>query len=414
MKSLHPLQPPHLRQANRIAILNHVRKHGPVSRPDIAKETGLSRPTVMKQVDDLLAEGLLREAGYAQPGGVSGRRPALVELNRSAAVALGVLLGVDAIDAAVVDLGARVLARQRVPTRPAEGPGAVISRMAEVSTALLEGLRGPGAPQVLGVGIGAPGLIRSAAGTVAFSPNLPGWREVELGRQVADRLGLPVLVDNEARVQALAEMWFGLGSGVENLIALETGIGIGAGIVIDGHLYRGVSSSAGEVGHTTIDPLGPPCACGNKGCWEAMASTGALCSLIKDALWRGEVSILNDWLGGNLEQLTLEHVVRAVQAGDALAYRYAVTEMGRRLGLGIANLVNIFNPERVVIHGEITDLGEPLLAEIRQTVAARALDLPGRRVDIRLSELGRDAGVIGAATLLINQVFTLELSAHAG
>lgn len=408
MPSLFPLQPPHLRRANRTSILRYVRANGAVTRPQIADAIGLSRPTVAKLVDELVAEGLIRGVGLGHSTSSGGKRPGLVELNADAAAVLAVAVGVETVEVGVTDLSGKILLRRQVPTGAAAGPAAVVERTCALAREVLgEHTRSGGVP-VLGAGVGAPGIVHPATGVVAFSPNLPGWREVPLGQSLSRATGLHVTVDNECRTQTLGEVWFGNGENVANLVGLETGVGIGAGVVLDGQIYRGPDDAAGEIGHTTVDPLGAQCHCGNMGCWEVYASTTALLQWIRDALWRGEYSVLRERVGNNLEALTVPMVLSAVAAGDSLARRYAVDEMGYRLGLGVANLVNIFNPELVVLFGEITSLGEDLFEKIRMTVRTRAMPQAARRVQVRASALGRDADLVGAATLVISQLFAVD------
>lgn len=408
MPSLTPLQPPHLRLANRAAILQYVRTNSPLSRPQIADAIGLSRPTVAKLVDELVAEGLIREVGLGQSTSNGGKRPVLVELNAGAAAVAAVSVGEERTEVGVTDLTGQVLLRHIAPTRAGLGPEEVTKRVAATLNETLVRFRRTSPARIVGVGVGVPGVVHSATGVVGFSPNLPGWRDLPLGSELARATGLPVSVESQYRAQTLGEIWFGHGQGVQNMVGLGAGVGIGAGVVLDGRVCRGPDDSAGEIGHTTIDPTGTQCHCGNMGCWEVYASTTALLRLVRDALWRGEPSMLSASLSGGLESLTLDMVLVAVAQGDALARRYALDEMGYRLGIGTANLVNVFNPELIVLFGDIAILGEDLLERIRACVRSRALPEPGRRVRVVTSALGADAPLVGAATLVIQQVFAQE------
>lgn len=408
MPSMTPLQPPHLRLANRAAILRFVRAHSPLSRPQIADAIGLSRPTVAKLVDELAAEGLIRETGRGPSTRGGGKRPLLVELNAGAAAVAAVSLGEEQIETGVADLAGRVLLRRRRPTGAEQGPDEVVRRVTAAVGETLAEFRRTSNLRIAGVGAGVVGVVHATTGVVAFAANLPGWRDIPLGAELARATGLPVSVETQYRAQTLGEVWFGHGQGVRNLVGLGLGVGIGAGVVLEGSIYRGPDDSAGEIGHTTIDPLGAQCRCGNMGCWEVYASTSALLRMVRDALWRGERSVLAEQVGSRLDTLTLEMVLAAAESGDPLARRYAVDEMGYRLGMGTANLVNIFNPELVVLFGEMTVLGEELLERIRASVRTRALPEPGRRVRIVASLLGADAPLVGAASLIISRLFSVE------
>lgn len=410
MRPALPLQPPHLRRANRTSILLFVREQGPVTRPQVADATGLSRPTVTKLVEELLAEGLLRESGLGHSTSSGGKRPGLVELNTEAVAVAAVAIGIESVEAGIVDLGGHILLRRTIPMA-AGNPTEMIERIGELADGLVREFSTQASRPVIGLGVGAPGVVHPATGVTGYSPNLPGWREVPLGGMLAQATGLPVALENRCRAQTLGEVWFGHGRHTANLVGLEAGVHIEGAVILDGKLYRGLDDSALEMGHTTVDPAGAQCSCGNMGCWEVYASRQALLGLIRDALWRGEPSILRGPVGNDLEALGLPAVIAALRAGDPLAHRYAVAEMGYRLGIGLANVINIFNPELVVLFGAMTDTGEDLLVRIRSTVTARALQGPGRRVRILASALGSDAPLVGAATLVISPQFSNDLVA---
>ncbi|HEX6631261.1 MAG TPA: ROK family protein, partial [Gemmatimonadaceae bacterium] len=265
--------------------------------------------------------------------------------------------------------GSRTVAVRSTPTQVALGADGVIDRIiqqAEVSIAAAMAATGAARSQFVGVGIGAPGPLDREAGVVLIAPNL-GWRDVPLRTLVSEALGIPAALDNDANCATLGEWWVGAARGARHVLGLTIGTGIGGGLLVDGRLYHGASDVAGEVGHATIDSNGRRCACGNYGCLEAYASGPAIAERTREALSAGEASVLRELVNGDVSRITAQTVYEAAQAGDTLA-RLIVRETASFLGAGVANLVNVFNPEVVVITGGVTQAGaalfEPLRAEV--------------------------------------------------
>lgn len=247
-----------------------------------------------------------------------------------------------------------------------------------------------------GLGIGVPGLTDVFEGVLVFAPHLSGWENIPLREHLERDLGVPVLVDNEARVQALAERYFGLGKDANPLLCIETGVGIAAALIIDGHIFRGKTNTAGEVGHVILNPDGPKCRCGSRGCWETLASTGRLAALAK-----GNSSVEVDEPYRDPCASELEEIFRAAQSGDRQA-KLAIDDIAHWFGLGLANLINACNPEKIVVHGELTLGGEQLLGMVIQAVHETVLSRPAEATSVHFSELGEDAGIIGAASLVVD------------
>lgn len=279
----------------------------------------------------------------------------------------------------------------------ADGVVARIAAVAEESIAEVRASTGATREAFVGAGIGAPGPLDRARGLVIVAPNL-GWRNYPLRDEVARRLAMPAALDNDANCATLGEWWVGAARGARHVVGLTIGTGIGGGLVLDGRLYHGASDVAGEVGHTTIDANGRRCACGNYGCLEAYASGPAIAERAREALAVGEESILLRLAGDDPARITAETVYRAAEQGDALA-RLIVGETARFLGAGVASLLNVFNPEVVVIAGGVTSAGdalfEPLRAEVRRRAFRPAVDacriVPGA--------LPGSAGVVGAIAM---------------
>jgi glucokinase len=296
--------------------------------------------------------------------------------------------------------GSRTVAVRSVPTQVALGADGVIDRIvrqAEASITAAMEATGAARSQFVGVGIGAPGPLDREAGMVLIAPNL-GWRDVPLRQLIADALGIPAALDNDANCATLGEWWVGAARGARHVLGLTIGTGIGGGLVVDGRLYHGASDVAGEVGHATIDSNGRRCACGNYGCLEAYASGPAIAERTREALSAGEASVLRELVNGDLTQLTAQTVYDAAKAGDTLA-RLIVRETASFLGAGVANLVNVFNPEVVVITGGVTHAGDALFEPLRAEVKRRAFRPAVEACRIVPGTLPGTAGVVGAVAM---------------
>ena len=294
-------------------------------------------------------------------------------------VAIGIDLGGTELRAAVVAADGRVLAHARTETAALDGPAAVIEQMARLIAQIAPG------HAVTGVGIGSPGALDAVAGVVVHAPTLRGWADVPLAALASARFGLPVRIDNDANVAALAEWRFGAGRGLRHLVYVTVSTGIGGGVIIDGKLLHGRGSLAAEIGHMTITEAPVPCACGGLGCWEAMASGTALGQRATES--------------GVLGSVTARDVARLAEAGDAFARRL-LSEEARWLGVGFANLLHLYAPEMIVVGGGVSDSLPAMQAEIEAVIRRRAMPAY-RDVPVVAAALGQRAGVIGAALLVL-------------
>jgi glucokinase len=306
--------------------------------------------------------------------------------------AIGIDLGGTKVLGIVMDEGGGILHRHERPT-PESGGDTVMDAVLDCVSALAE----EGAPGA--VGVGAAGLVDFAAGALRFAPNLP-FREVPIRDRVSERSGLPCVVDNDANAAAWGEFLFGAGRGVRHLLLVTVGTGIGGGIIRDGELFRGAHGFAAEIGHVIVEPGGPVCGCGNRGCWEQMASGRALDRLGREAANREPNGAIARRAGD--DEVRGEHVTDAAREGDPAAVAI-VEEVGRRLGEGIAGLVNILDPELIVVGGGVAEEGELILDPARQAFV-ESVEAPEHRpaVPIEIARLGNDAGAIGAAALALD------------
>lgn len=302
--------------------------------------------------------------------------------------------------------GTAELAMRSLPTRSEEGTESVLGRIAEmVEDVIGQTTAETGAKRedFLGVGIGSPGPLDRARGVVIFTPNL-GWRNVPLRDEISRRVGLPATLDNDANCATLGEWWCGAAKGHRNVMGITIGTGIGGGLILDGRLYHGSSDAAGEIGHTTIDANGRLCKCGNYGCLEAYASGTAIARRAAEALAVDGKSRILALVEGDMSRLTAQTVYEAAKQADALALEI-VRDTARFLGIGISNLLNVFNPDMVVVAGGVTQAGDALFDPLRAEVRRRAFRPAVDACEIVPGSLPLSAGVVGAVATFRAQTF---------
>ena len=310
---------------------------------------------------------------------------------------IGVDLGGTKILAGVFDLKLQSLGTSKFTTKPQRGPEAVIERIARCVLDVIDECDLT-AKQVRGVGIGAPGAVDPEHGEVVFAPNLQ-WKDVPLVKELEKRLDLPVFLENDCKACMLGVYEQELKSKPRHVLGVFIGTGIGGGLIINGELYAGGSHTAGEIGHMVIDVNGPKCGCGNKGCFEVFASRLAIFRAIQAAIKGGEKSILTDMLGDDLKDLRSGDIRKAIRRGDKLVEKI-VEEAAEYTGIAIANLINILNPEVVVLGGGVIEaLSDEMMPAILKSAKAHVLSGTFRNVDIIASKLGDNAGITGGAVL---------------
>ena len=305
--------------------------------------------------------------------------------------------GTNIVCGAMPEDGSAQIAMRSEPTRSTQGAEAVVDRIARmIHTVVAETIAETGARRsdFLGVGIGSPGPLDREKGVVLMTPNL-GWQNFPLRAEVVERVGMPATLDNDANCATLGEWWLGAARGASNVIGITIGTGIGGGIIINGRLFHGASDVAGELGHTTIDSTGRRCKCGNYGCLEAYASGPAIADRAREALAGAEASVLTEMVKGQLDLITAQTVYDAAQHDDALA-REVVRDTARFLGAGIANMLNMLNPNVVVVMGGVTQAGDALMDPLRAEVRRRAFRPAVDACEIVLGTLPGTAGVVGA------------------
>ncbi|MCS6842986.1 MAG: ROK family transcriptional regulator [Caldilineales bacterium] len=389
---LTPSRSPDLRLHNRETLLRRLFLHAPCSRLDLSQATGLSPGTVTNLVAELLEAGVVLEQGSV--GSEGGRPRTLLAPNPDYRRLLGVDLGETHLQMELFDFTLRRLHRVRLSVtngRPQDYVALIAEALEETLAAT-----GMAADRILGMGVGVPGVVEHD-GHVLVSAPLWGWESIPFYAMLRERVAVPFYIDNGAKAMTLAEAWFGAGRGADNLAALLVGTGVGAGIITQGTLYRGATNSAGEWGHTKIVPQGRSCRCGSYGCLESyVGAPGVL------QTWQAHdpgVHLPTDQVAG------LQAFLGALERGDPGATA-ALAETAAYLGLGLANLVNLFNPERVVLGGWAgLTLGAYLLEAVRPHLERHVLPPSRKKLDIRLCRFGQDAICTGAACLILDQFF---------
>jgi glucokinase-like ROK family protein len=393
-----------LREINLSTVLRRLHEGAPLSRARLADMTGLNKTTVSSLVEALFARGLVRRVGLDTSGG--GRPATLLDLDPDAGCIVGLALGVDFVSAVLTDFDGQVRWQQRLEADPAEGQETIIARTLRLLDQAREANQEQCARRLLGLGLAVPGMVNVQDGVMIFSPNLQ-WRNVPLRQILHEHTGLPVFVDNDANAAAVGEHLFGVARQTQNFIFIFAGVGVGGGLFLKGEIYRGATGFAGEIGHTNYlsESYRTPCRCGNRGCWETFANQYSIVQRVRSRLVVGRDSLIPGLMEAQNSPLTLPVILQAADAGDVQALE-ALDETGSALGLGLANLVNIFNPEMVVVGGLLGAAGRHLLPAIEQAVAKTALPEFQRQVQVLLSAFGPDASVMGAVALVIEAVLS--------
>jgi len=315
---------------------------------------------------------------------------------------LGIDLGGTKILTAVANAQGKMLSRDHSITPAKEGQDAVVKSILESVGRALDQAHIVAA-DLIAIGLGAPGLSNPGTGILFTSPNLPGWKDVPLRDIIEKRLGRKAFLINDANAAAIGELYFGAGRGARNFIYITVSTGIGGGIIIDGRIYTGSIGTAGELGHMVVNDKGPQCNCGNKGCWETLASGTALAREARQSIREGAATSILEHADGNIEKISAESIHEAAQAGDKLANEL-IARTAYYLGVGLANLINIFNPEVIVIGGGLSNIGDMLLKPAFEEAKRRAFKQAYQAVRLARAELGRNSGVLGAAAFALEQV----------
>jgi glucokinase-like ROK family protein len=384
-----------MRAINRFKILHAIRDHKLISRVDITKTTGLSQATVTGITAGLIEEGLLLEKKAGESEG--GRPPILISLNPDAAYAVGVYLSISQINVVIIDLEAAIRASYEMPLgKQNYAPEAIADNIVQAVQECMWQANFSRS-EISGIGIGLPGLVDSHTGLIRFLPNYL-WEKVNLRDIVQKKIDHPTYIENSANALALAEQWFGEGRGIDNFIVVTLEYGVGMGIMIHGQLYRGHKGTAGEFGHTTVDPDGPLCRCGKKGCVEAIVGNNAILREAEAAAQKGE------WKPDNPDDITIDEVISAARQG-APCLRNIFARAGRVLAIGLSNLILIFNPAKIIISGRGVKAGDLLFDSMYNTIPQYTSSRTNGDAEIVIKSWNQNAYARGSGTVVLQEIF---------
>jgi len=381
---------------NKRVVLDIIRfTPGGISRAELARQMYLTRSAISSIIDNLKEMGLVDEIEIGPTTG--GRRPILLAINPRYGYVVGIDMGATHLGLVVTDYSAHVLEEIEHPFSVTDGPKNCLNQIDRYVIELLKRLKLE-ISNISAIGMDVPGPVVAEAGMVSSPPIMPGWDGYPIQTHLEELWHIPVSLGNDAELGALGEWAYGAGRGENNLAYIKVGTGVGAGLLLDGRIYRGATGTAGEIGHVTIQENGPLCTCGNYGCLEAMAGGQAIARKAREAIEKGRRTQLSSI---EAKKILAIDVAQAAQRGDLVAQQI-ITEAGTYLGIAIASLINVFNPSMVVIGGGVSQLGDLLLEPIRKTVVQRSLHSAAKVVRITSAVLGRRASSMGAVVQAIN------------
>ncbi|MGB2869522.1 MAG: ROK family protein [Bacteroidota bacterium] len=360
--------------------------------------------TVTNIANSLIKDGLLIAGGYSSFTG--GRRREILIMNPDYGYIIGIHLDINFLIGIVTNFQSKVLLRERIPISPSETKANLVSKIRKTVDFLIKKANIP-PKKLLGVGFVASGFYDQAEGKWLVSVNNLHWKDVPIVSMLSQQVDCPIRLEDCSRALGLGEKWFGIAKQEENFICLDIGAGIGCAIVQNGRLYKGAFNFAGEIGHTIVVPEGDLCSCGNKGCLETVASGWALAKRARSRLSKGEKSLLRELCHDDVAALDADMIFRAAHNGDKMAMDL-LESASKYLGIAIANLVNLLNPELIILSGHFSSIEDFSLLSLIDKVRRYAMPESFNRVKIVTSPLGDDAAALGATTLILDSIFHIE------
>ncbi|GAU78815.1 ROK family transcriptional regulator [Fusibacter sp. 3D3] len=385
-----------IKKLNTNSILKVVLEKGAVSRADIAKILNLTPATVSSNINSLIRDGLVHEVGIGSSNG--GRKPMMIELNENGKLFIGVDIHKDGVEAAIVNLAGKILARseRQFNGHSTEFEDDVVACIRNVRDFLPN-------MKLDGIGVGMHGIVDTNQSISIYAPAM-SRRNIALKDYIEKKESLPVFIDNDANAMAIGESWFGQAKGVRNYIFLNVGRGIGSGIVINGELFHGNRYAAGEIGHIRVVESGRRCVCGKYGCLDTVATEYSIIRDVINAIHTGVSSSITELSKGDLSTIDLNMLKEAARLGDKCVLE-ALDKMGRYIGVAVSYAINMMNPGMIVFGGSMSVLGEYIIESIRSTAINLSLDECAEGVFIVISSLRDNAGVVGAASLGMQNLF---------
>lgn len=391
-----------LRQINLSAIMNYIRIEAPISRSKLAQKTGLNKATITSLVGELIQHQFIQEVGLETNG--LGRPSMKLQLNPKAGYILAAEIGVDFINVIGTNFSPSVVFQTIDETPKGIDADEVLKILIMRIHQAKDACQREVGEKFLGLAVGVPGLVDHDNGVLLFAPNLK-WKNIPLKEILTSEFSAPIFVDNEANLATFGEFYFGSAYQHPDILYLSAGVGLGGGILHNTHLLRGVNGMAGELGHITMLPDGELCGCGNRGCWETLVSLRALYGHVMNGLKADPGSPLMEWSGGNMENLTLEMIISAAEMGDRVALN-AFDCVGKYLGIGIASLLNVLNPDLVVFGGIMSIAWKFLEPSVSIEIEKRALLWNRSSAQVVLAQHGGDACVMGGVATVYRKIIS--------
>lgn len=385
-----------IKEINKYLVFKIIQEHDSVSKPEISHILGLTPATVSTMVNELVAEGLVVEAGIGSSSG--GRKPVLVKVNGGSMFFIGVAVHKGFVEAAVINLSGQII--EKVIRYFEEG-----NRSEDYQNKILEAIElvnkkcGVPKEKIHGIGVGMHGIVDTRKGISIFAPAMLS-RNINLKKLIEDKFDLHVYIQNDSRAMAIGEQWFGVARGVESFVYVNVGKGIGSGVIIKGELLDGHGYAAGEIGHFRVVDNGSKCVCGNYGCLDTVASEYSLIRDIVGKVQVGMPTMITDIVQEDISKISVQTILQAADAGDDVVIE-SLAQIGRYLGRAVSYVINMLNPDMVVIGGSLSVLGEYLLQPVIETASDLCMRECMDDVKIVLSKLKEDAGVVGGAAMVM-------------
>ncbi|WP_068675166.1 ROK family transcriptional regulator [Oceanobacillus sp. Castelsardo] len=376
-----------MKTVNKKIILNKIRTSQPISRAQIAKETGLTPPTVSSIVKEVVDEGLVIESKLGESSG--GRKPTMLHINSDAFYVIGVDAGPEIVECVLTDLTGKIYERTSSSLKGQLTNETFLNLLKENIYTILE-LSKMDQEKIIGIGVAMHGVVDVENGTSLNAPSL-NLKNIPIKDELSKTFDLEIKVENDARAMALGESWFGGHDDVNSMVAVNIGRGVGAGVVINGELFHGAQDMAGEIGHMTIDLHGDVCKCGNRGCLQTFVIGDAIVKRMKERCH-------------NLEEITAKEIYERALQGEA-AFVQILEETGNIIGIGLTNLIHLINPSKIILGGGVMKSEKFLMPAILETIQERALTPKSKETTVMVTKLGDDATLLGAVALLLVELF---------
>lgn len=398
-------KPKLIRKINRNIILKFIRAEQVITKSRLYELTNLSKQTINNIVSSLIKKGLVIEAGYGKSTDEGGKKPLLVKFNPNAYYLVGAMIGLNRIKCGITNLNGEILIEKNIKTQRKSSPENMIKRLIKLVNTIIN-KSNINRNKLLGIGIGMPGVVNFDTGVVNILPLFYKWEKVPLRKILEKEFKMPIIIDNENRMRAVGEKWFGIAKGIKNFITIITGDGIGVGVVINNEVVRGRNFICGEIGHMKLNVEEPECVCGSRGCFETLINISSINQSVKEITSKDnyESSPLFKIYKKN-NRISFHELFDNFNKGDKLA-GFIVEKMIFWFGMGLSNLVCAYDPEIIIIHGEYLSLNDIFFEKLKEVVYRNVFPKMTKVINIRKSKIGKDIGIMGSSSIVLD---TIEL-----